>query len=35
MNSLDRLGLAYASKDEGYLATKLGLNVPDLVQDRA
>jgi hypothetical protein len=33
MRSLDRLGLAYASKGEGYLATRLGLDVRGVLDD--
>jgi hypothetical protein len=35
MRSLDRLGLAYASKGEGYLATRLGLDVRGVLEDAA
>jgi hypothetical protein len=33
MRSLVRLGLAYASKGEGYLATRLGLDVRGVPED--
>jgi hypothetical protein len=33
MRGLDRLGLAYASKGEGHLATRLGLNVRGVLED--
>ncbi len=32
MKSLDRLGLAYASKGEGYLATRQGLDVREVLK---